>query len=112
PNLASIQAQIDDDFSALSAIDRELGSRLQTTEKYNALSANWQQLKGALPTLQTGNSDALHASFIANIRGLISLVGDTSNLILDPDLDSYYTMDSVLLKLPENQDLLARTLTL
>jgi PAS domain S-box-containing protein len=112
PNLTSIQAQIDDDFSALSAIDRELGSRLQTTEKYNALSANWQQLKGALPALQTGNSDDLHASFIANIRGLISLVGDTSNLILDPDLDSYYTMDSVLLKLPENQDLLARTLTL
>ncbi len=33
-------------------------------------------------------------------------VGDRSNLILDPDLDTYYLMDAVLLKLPENQTLL------
>ena len=30
-------------------------------------------------------------------------VGDKSFLILDPDLDTYYLMDAVLLKLPENQ---------
>ena len=112
PDLASIQAQIDDDFTALSAVDRELGSRLQASVKYNALYVSWQQLKATLPAIQTGRSDDLHATFIADIRGLISLVGDTSNLILDPDLDSYYTMDSVLLKLPENHDLLARTLAL
>ena len=33
-------------------------------------------------------------------------VGDRSYLILDPDLDTYYLMDTVLLKLPENQALL------
>ncbi|HEY2341762.1 MAG TPA: ATP-binding protein, partial [Chthoniobacteraceae bacterium] len=33
--------------------------------------------------------------------------GDTSNLILDPDLDSYYLMDATLLALPETQDRLA-----
>ena len=40
---------------------------------------------------------------VGAIRGLITQVGDTSNLILDPDLDSYYVMDSVLLKLPEGR---------
>ena len=30
-------------------------------------------------------------------------VGDKSFLILDPDLDTYYLMDAILLKLPENQ---------
>jgi methyl-accepting chemotaxis protein len=34
-------------------------------------------------------------------RALASQVGDTSNLILDPDLDSFYVMDAVLLRLPE-----------
>ena len=34
------------------------------------------------------------------------LVGDMSNLILDPDLDTYYLMDSILLKLVEGQELL------
>ncbi|WP_198148225.1 methyl-accepting chemotaxis protein [Elstera litoralis] len=40
------------------------------------------------------------------LRDLIVRVGDHSNLILDPDLDSYYTMDLVLLRLP---DLVSRT---
>jgi diguanylate cyclase (GGDEF)-like protein len=34
-------------------------------------------------------------------RALITRIGDQSNLILDPDLDSYYMMDAVLLKIPE-----------
>ena len=38
---------------------------------------------------------------LADIRSLMAHVGDTSNLILDPDLDTYYLMDAVLLKLPD-----------
>jgi len=34
-------------------------------------------------------------------RELITRLGNQSNLILDPDLDSYYTMSVVLLRLPE-----------
>jgi len=33
--------------------------------------------------------------------GLARRVGDTSSLILDPELDSYYLMDAALLRLPE-----------
>jgi methyl-accepting chemotaxis protein len=36
----------------------------------------------------------------AALNALITRVGDQSNLILDPDLDSYYMMDLVLLKVP------------
>ncbi len=39
--------------------------------------------------------DALHAS-----RELITRVGNQSNLILDPDLDSYYTMSLLILRYP------------
>jgi len=38
---------------------------------------------------------------------MITHVGDESNLILDPDLDSYYLMDVTLLALPQMQDRLA-----
>src|SRR5690606_22702779 len=31
---------------------------------------------------------------------LVARIGDGSNLILDPDLDSYYVMDMLLLKVP------------
>jgi methyl-accepting chemotaxis protein len=45
--------------------------------------------------------DADTMAAIAAARALIGKVGDGSNLILDPDLDSFYVMDVVLLKLPE-----------
>ena len=35
---------------------------------------------------------------------MIAHAGDTSNLILDPDLDSYYLMDCTVLALPQTQD--------
>lgn len=41
---------------------------------------------------------------IASIKTGIAQLGDTSNLILDPDLDSYYLMDITLLALPQMQD--------
>ena len=37
----------------------------------------------------------------AAARALIAKIGDGSNLILDPDLDSFYVMDAVVVKLPE-----------
>jgi methyl-accepting chemotaxis protein len=42
-----------------------------------------------------------------DIRAFISGIGDTSFLILDPDLDTYYVMDIVLLRAPETQNLIA-----
>jgi PAS domain S-box-containing protein len=103
------QTQIDTDLAALGELDSRLGAALKSTELLSALSADWRELKSKLPHINARTSDDLHAALIADIRGLIGMVGNTSNLILDPDLDSYYAMDAVLLKLPENQDLLAKT---
>ncbi len=50
----------------------------------------------AAPEILRGYSEA-----IAELRELNAHVGDTSNLILDPDLDSYYLMDITLLRIPE-----------
>src|SRR5690349_20188829 len=50
-----------------------------------------------------------HTQFITDIRSLMSQVGDSANLVLDPRLDSYYLANSVLVQLPDWQDLLAQT---
>jgi methyl-accepting chemotaxis protein len=59
-----------------------------------------EQVGAATAALKSG--DATDAA--AAIRALIVRVGDKSNLILDPDLDSYYVMDLVLLKVPDLLD--------
>ncbi|OYQ36472.1 hypothetical protein CHU95_04410 [Niveispirillum lacus] len=59
------------------------------------------QVKDTLAALSVGQATGAAR---AALRSLITRVGDKSNLILDPDLDSYYVMDLVLIKLPDLLD--------
>jgi len=43
----------------------------------------------------------------AAVIGAITEVGNTSNLILDPDLDSFYVMDAMVTRLPRTVDMAA-----
>src|SRR4029077_2902400 len=52
-------------------------------------------------TTDPAASQDMHTRLIADVRALITHVGDSSKLILDPDLDTYYTMDALLLREPE-----------
>jgi signal transduction histidine kinase/DNA-binding response OmpR family regulator/HAMP domain-containing protein len=105
PELIRQQAKIDANMESLADVEQKLGQVLKTTSKYAVLKENRRFLKEMLLSLTPPQSDALHLQLLADIRALISHVGDTSNLILDPDLDSYYLMDAILLKLPEAADL-------
>ncbi|CAK0768348.1 methyl-accepting chemotaxis protein [Azospirillaceae bacterium] len=44
---------------------------------------------------------------LKGLRDLVGRVGDQSNLILDPDLDSFYAMDIVVVKMPDLVDRIA-----
>ena len=108
PDLVRAQAAIDGDFARLQQVNDELGATLGTASKFGVLMENRKFLKERVLTLKLADQEALHVKFLADVRDLFSLVGDTSNLILDPDLDSYYLMDSVLLKLPAGAELLSQ----
>jgi len=67
-----------------------------------ALSSAFQS---ALQTLASDPAAAPAA--LSRGRELITRVGNQSNLILDPDLDSYYTMSIIVLRVPELLDAVA-----
>ena len=110
------QYQLERDFQELENIDNQLGKSLLTHEKFNSLKQKWQSLKQQTLGVKAGSisdiNTQLHTELIAELRALIFHVGNTSNLILDPALDSYYLMDSVLIQLPNGQDLLAQLILL
>ncbi len=113
--LARVQEVVDSAFDRLTAVDARLGGLLQFTDeglsqrhreqcRAASVALEWTNLKDRLPELDEAACEADHERLIANVRGMISHAGDTSNLILDPDLDSYYLMDVTLLALPQMQD--------
>ncbi len=103
------QTEIDSLMETLADIDRRSGETLRTTQRFRVLRSSWEDVKTQLPKLSPETSDDQFRKLIADVEDLMAWVGDQSTLILDPDLDSYYLMDAVLLKLPESARLVART---
>ena len=85
--------------AAMTAVDDRLGGELETTETWAKLQRAISGLEAAADGSPQAVYDA-HTEVNAAAIGLITLAGDTSNLILDPDLDTYYLMDAVVVKLP------------
>ena len=90
---------VNEQIAAMDVVDHRLGGRLEATEQWQAIKADWNALAAnkELPSEQVSQS---YSALLSKSIALISHVGDTSKLILDPDLDSYYLMDATLLKLP------------
>jgi serine phosphatase RsbU (regulator of sigma subunit) len=104
---ADLEAKIDANFQALANADRQLGNTLKSTEQFNRIYQRWQNFKLRRKQWSLETCDSLYQTLLADINSLSARVGDTSNLILDPDLDTYYLMDATLLKLPEMQKILS-----
>jgi methyl-accepting chemotaxis protein len=116
--MMTTQLQLDKGFEALDAVDRKLGVTLQFTDaglakrkreraRVSSVNKEWQDLKLQLASAKPHDVNDQYLQMIADIRTMIVHAGDTSNLILDPDLDSYYLMDATLCALPQTQDRLA-----
>lgn len=101
-------ARIDEAFKRLRSVDAQYGVALRVTEKRAILDAGWESLRNKQGALPSEERAMRHAEIEKQVLDLISLAGDNSNLILDPDLDSYYAMDTVVVQLPHNLYLLAQ----
>ncbi|HEY9726277.1 MAG TPA: SpoIIE family protein phosphatase [Chroococcales cyanobacterium] len=92
---------------SLEAVEAKTGKTLLTTEKFKSLKQTWQELNDNQETWSSENKKNSYNRMLKQIDDLRVQVGNQSNLILDPDLDTYYLMDATLLKLPAMQRTLA-----
>lgn len=104
--LQTARERADDALQALRAEDATLGAVLATGNRVATLQQRWQALRDGVETgrLEAAQVVAGHAEVLALANDLGLAIGDSSNLILDPDLDSYYLMDAALLRLPRMQE--------
>jgi len=86
---------------ALKFSDTELAVRKRDNARLDFLQTNWLALKSG--SLSPAARDELAGAMVASLRSMINHAGDTSNLILDDELDSYYLMDITLRKIPSIQ---------
>ncbi|MBC9784613.1 HAMP domain-containing protein [Heliobacterium chlorum] len=94
------QESIERSIAAVDAVEQLYGGEFGSKEKWDEIKKRWNEIKGKAPDLQGDSDFERYNEFVTNIVSLIAFVGDKSNLILDPDLDTYYLMDGLVLKLP------------
>lgn len=78
--------------------------------EYDTMMSSAPQSKPVLDDLRTAATEG-RAGSRKTAGTLMTRIGDQSNLILDPDLDTYYLMDIVLLKLRDLSEEIARAQT-
>ncbi|NCX98758.1 MAG: hypothetical protein EBX35_09335 [Planctomycetia bacterium] len=109
--LTRSRSEIDKAFAELRGIDARHAADLQFTAEgladrdrsQIAIAAVQQEWESVREETTAAESAERHAALLDHVLLMIKHAGDTSNLILDPDLDSYYLMDVTLLALPETQ---------
>ncbi|HEB67018.1 MAG TPA: methyl-accepting chemotaxis protein [Gammaproteobacteria bacterium] len=102
--LLAKRAEIAADFERVRAVDADLGASLQATAQLQALQEAWHRLEGRSFDMPAREAFTEHTALIERLIGFVAHVADTSNLILDPELDSYYLMDLVVNRLPPLTD--------
>lgn len=107
--LPVVQAAVNEDFDALIAVDKQWRTVLHTTAEGlgavgreaslpASMKLDWQSLKDVQDAEASTNG---HEVLLANLRSLITHVGNQSTLIRDPDLDTWYLVDAFLIRQPE-----------
>jgi methyl-accepting chemotaxis protein len=101
------QAEVEADMERVDNLDRRLNRLLDSTRDWTTIKEHWAELKASVSGSPQDMADK-HKALVAEVLLLIKHVGDTSNLILDPDLDTYYMMDAFVNNLPEAAEYLGQ----
>lgn len=90
--LQTLERRYHDSGTSLALTDTELSAAGLENLQLAKVQAKWKALaEAALSDAKTG--EQRFDELVGDIRALIGHVGDTSNLTLDPEMDSYYLAD-------------------
>ncbi|GKS60396.1 hypothetical protein YTPLAS18_39230 [Nitrospira sp.] len=92
-------SDLDAHVRALDETDQRLGVALETSPSWHTIRLKWESYRAKVEGMTRDAILEAHTGLLTDLIALISHVGDQSNLILDPALDSYYLMDTLVNRL-------------
>jgi len=107
--ILQVRKKIDGLFQEAQLVDEKLGGQLDTSRNFSSMQNAWNSLKGRAFSLDSKQSFTQHSELIKEVLALIVHAGDTSNLVLDPELGSFYAMDLVINKIPALVEYMGQT---
>ena len=101
------RAAVDEAYSQLDPIESRYGGILKTTSRYSEIRNMWVDIK----KMNLTDAKAADLAFTQITAAIVDLIlnyaANNSNLILDPDLDTYWMMDMYVSRLPGLTDIIS-----
>ncbi len=97
PDLPEMQEKLGAAFQAVERENARLGALFHSDEAFGKLQRAEQAIDRNADAMKTF---AAHTAYVEAVIELLSDIADGSNLTLDPELESFYLMDSVIFQQP------------
>lgn len=95
------RTQLADDIELIDEIDQRIGKQLRTSSQWNTIKTKWLRLESETFSQSAKDVFSKHTELISDVLNLFKHSSDTSNLTLDPELDSYYIKEAIVNILPQ-----------
>ncbi len=94
---------------ALAATEAALSPALRETAAWKAIRQDWEAIRAQGGSWTVPENIKRHSVMIANVLQFMGEVADDTQLTLDPAMDTYYAMDTIVTKMPAMLEQLGQT---
>ena len=100
PKLEAKQAEVAIAIKEVDAIESRRAGLLRTSPEWTGVKADWDKLRGGLEAMKVPETLATHGALIERALRLQVQAADAGSLVGDPDIDSFYIIDTLIHRLP------------
>lgn len=100
PKLDAKQAEVASAIGEVDAVEAGQAALLRTTSEWTGVKADWDKLRAGLEGMKVADTLAAHGALIERQLRLQVQVADAGSLVGDPDIDSFYVIDTLIHRLP------------
>ena len=105
--VAAAAKEISSAFARADAVMARLGDEVGQQEEWKQLREEWTALVQEWADMTGPASFSAHGAVIQRAMQIVTGIGDASGLVMDPDLESYYLVNTAVFVMPETLERLA-----
>ncbi len=94
---------------ALALVDAALSPALRESQAWKAIRQDWEDIRSQGLTWAAADNIKRHSQMVAKMLRFMVDIADETELTLDPVMDTYYFMDTIVSKMPAVLELLGVT---
>ena len=103
------RSTVDNKLAELKQMNNKLGGQFDTGSAIGDIERQWNNIKTNSLNMTAAASVKAHTTLIAGLLSLTEKVADSSQITLDPALDSYYMGNTLVVTLPNLMETMGQT---